>query len=190
MNNLDRAVNNDFLVVSKTLLPYLGSDRQKPIAIFIKVMELIYTINLYSDEKTVRSMSRSQDTGWERSFLNDVKNNLSPDKAYFVDAILKLTEARTLLSRQDKPEPNDYYAPSDYHLHPDDSGIPENEDFPDMMKSATSSKSKGNSSPLSSTSTSPNPEQLISSLSSMLDPKQAQLLKTLTSILMPQQSHQ
>ena len=189
MNTLDRAVNNDFLVVSKTLLPYLGSDRQKPIAIFIKVMELIYTVNLYSDENTVRSMSRSQDTGWERSFLNDVKNNLSPDKAYFVDALLKLTEARTLLSRQDPPASNNYYSPSDYHMHPTDSGIPENEDFPDMMSSGVS-KNTGNYSPSSSASANPNPEQLINSLSSMLDPNQAQLLKTLTSILMPQQSHQ
>ena len=188
MNNLDRAVNNDFLVVSKTLLPYLGSDRQRPIAIFIKVMELIYTINLYSDEKAVRSMSRSQDAGWERSFLSDVKNNLSPDKAYFVDAILKLTEARSLLSKQEQYGTNNYYSPSDYHLHPDDSGIPENEDFPDMMKPSSYSNNAGTSS--SSTSTNPNPEQLINSLSSMLDPNQAQLLKTLTSILMPQQSRQ
>ena len=46
MNNLDRSVNNDFLIVGKSLLPYLNVDRQKPVAIFIKVMELLYTVNL------------------------------------------------------------------------------------------------------------------------------------------------
>lgn len=194
MNNLDRAVNNDLLVVSKSLLPYLNMDRQKPLAIFIKVMELIYTVNLFSNEATVRSMSRSQDTGWENDFLNDVKNNLSADKAYFIDVIMKLNEAKTLLSRQEPADhPSSYYSASDYNMHPDDSGIPENAPFPDTMQSTqtTSKKSSFNNRPSQKqANTSPNPEQLISSLSSMLDPNQAQLLKMLTSLLMPQQPSQ
>lgn len=68
MTNLDRAINNDILVVSKSLLPYLNIDRQKPMAVFIKLMELVYTINLFSNEASVRSMSRSQESGWEKSF--------------------------------------------------------------------------------------------------------------------------
>lgn len=194
MNTLDRAVNNDFLVVSKSLLPYLSADRQKPIAIFIKVMELIYTVNLFSNETSVNSMSRSQETGWEKDFLNDVKGNLSEDKAYFIDVLMKLTEAKNLLTRQEhSSSTNDFYPSSDYHLHPSDSGIPENQSFPEPTASSSpektaSSKTARPQRPSSSTQgqNAPSPEQLISSLSSMLDPNQAQLLKMLTSLLMPQ----
>lgn len=193
MNNLDRAINNDLLVVSKSLLPYLNMDRQKPLAIFIKVMELIYTVNLFSNEASIRSMSRSQESGWERNFLNDVKNNLSEDKAHFIDVILKLNEAKSLLSRQDNPDSSSgYYSSSDYHMHPNDSGIPEDSPFPDMPQTTppnTSKRMDTANRPTSNTS-SPNPEQLINSLSSMLDPNQKQLLKMLTSLLMPQQPPQ
>lgn len=179
MNNLDRAINSDLLIVTKSLLPYLNVDRQKPIAIFIKVMELIYTVNLFSDENSVRSMSRTQESGWEREFLNDVKSNLNTDKAYFIDAILKLTEAKNLLThptlntQQNTPS-------ATYHLHPSDSGIPEDQPFSDAN---IPSQTKGPSSPNTASA-----DQLLHSLSSMLDPNQAQLLKMLTSLLIPQSS--
>lgn len=180
MTNLDRAINNDILVVSKSLLPYLNIDRQKPVAVFIKVMELIYTINLFSNESTVRSLSRSQDAGWEKSFLNDVKANLGADKAYFVDAILKLAEARDLLSKSEPPVDTPSNEP-EYHLHPLDSGVLETQPFPDQVtqsdqkvtKAAPNTNQKNNG---------PSPEQIINSLSSMLDPNQAQLLKVLASM--------
>ncbi|MBE6023856.1 MAG: hypothetical protein E7231_11610 [Cellulosilyticum sp.] len=183
MTNFDRAINNDVLIVSKSLLPYLNIDRQKPMAIFIKAMELMYTVNLFSNEASVRSMSRTQETGWEKSFLNDVKSNLGDDKAYFIDAILKLSEARDLLTHLDTPKPptND----PEYHLHPLDSGILETMPFPDESAAnlhnhtAPPSSAKKANSPSSS---GPSPEQIINGLSSMLDPNQAQLLKVFASL--------
>lgn len=184
MNNLDRSVNNDFLIVGKSLLPYLNVDRQKPVAIFIKVMELLYTVNLFSNEASVRSMTRSQETGWEKDFLNDVKSNLSEDKAYFIDAILKLTEAHNLLRKQSTPSENDpFYSSNDYNLHPLDSGIPENQPFTDETPLGTANKPQRAP---NTKQNGPNPEQVIGALSSMLDPSQAQLLKMLTTLLMPQ----
>ncbi|MBP3888528.1 MAG: hypothetical protein J6F30_12955 [Cellulosilyticum sp.] len=181
MTNLDRAINNDILVVSKSLLPYLNIDRQKPVAVFIKVMELIYTVNLFSNETTVRSLSRSQDMGWEKSFLNDLKTNLGSEKAYFVDAILKLAEARDLLSQTEST--NDTPREPEYHLHALDSGVLENEPFPDQVISpeTKSSASKAKAAPPPK-SVGPSPEQIINGLSSMLDPNQAQLLKVLASM--------
>ncbi|MBQ1274113.1 MAG: hypothetical protein U0L26_06525 [Cellulosilyticum sp.] len=181
MTNLDRAINNDILVVSKSLLPYLNIDRQKPMAVFIKLMELVYTINLFSNEASVRSMSRSQESGWEKSFLNDVKANLGDDKAYFVDVILKLAEAKDLLA---KPEPSTS-RPSqntpEYHLHPLDSGTLEDAPFPDEKTAPSTPKSTPppNTPPKSA---GPSPEQIINGLSSMLDPNQAQLLKVIASM--------
>lgn len=183
MNNLDRAINNEFLIVSKSLLPYLNVDRQKSVALIIKVVELIYTLNLFSNETSVRSMSRSQEIGWEKDFLTDVRNNLPSDKAYFVDAILKLTEARTLLRRS-----NDSTPPSspEYHLHPSDSGILDSVPFEtDSNSSSYDTKENKQSSPKENgpSTSSPSPEQLINGLSSLLDPNQTQLLKLISSFL-------
>lgn len=184
MNNLDRAINNEFLIVSKSLLPYLNVDRQKSVALFIKAMELVYTVNLFSNETSVRSMSRSQETGWEKDFLKDVRNNLPSDKAYFVDVILKLTEARTLLNRQTDSNAS---SEPEYHLHPADSGILNTEPFEsDSGISSHNSKEKNNYSPVNENTSSnplPSPDQFISGLSSLLDPNQTQLLKLISSFL-------
>lgn len=175
MSTLDRAVNNDALMISKSLLPYLKPDRQKPVAVLIKAMELMYTINLYSSEDFVRSMSRSQETGWERNFLTDVKQNLSSDKAYFIDAILKLTEAKDLLSTRNHS--NDQEEPS-YSLHASDSGILEDQPFTPAAAAATPKPTSAENQ-----ASSPNPSQIIDKLSPLLDPNQVQLLKLLSGFI-------
>ncbi len=176
MNTLDRAVNNDLLRVSKSLLPYLHMDHQRPVAILIKAMELIFTIDLYSKEDFVRSMTRSQETGWEKDFLNDVKTNLSSDKAYFIDAILKLTEAKDLLNTR-RSSDNAQNSPT-YSLHESDSGILEEMPFEAPASSKASPASNSNTS-----NTSPNPTQIIDKLSPLLEPNQVQLLKLLSGLM-------
>lgn len=185
MNNLDRAVNNEFLIVSKSLLPYLNIDKQRSVAIFIKVMELIYTVNLFSNETSVRSMSRSQETGWEKDFLKDVRNNLSPDKAYFIDAILKLTEVRDLLVQPDNPSLEHSSTSSEYHLHPNDSGILNDIPFPKDTDSNEAPQVASSPTPKQTSNSMPSPEQLINGLSSFLDSNQTQLLKTISSLFTP-----
>lgn len=185
MNNLDRAVNNEFLIVSKSLLPYLNIDKQRSVAIFIKVMELVYTVNLFSNETSVRSMSRSQETGWEKDFLKDVRNNLPSDKAYFVDAILKLTEVKDLLTSEERVSTDSTSTTSNYHLHPSDSGILDNTPFPTHSEEQTSEPISPSSTKTPSSTSMTSPEQLISGLSSFLDPNQTQLLKAISSLLIP-----
>lgn len=186
MNNLDRAVNNELLIVSKSLLPYLNLDKQRTAAIFIKVIELVYTMSLFSDETTVRSMSRSQETGWEKDFLNDVKGNLSNDKAYFIDVILKLTEAKDLLTRSPDGPSHSASNEPEYHLHAGDSGFLNDMPFPqDEAASPTPAPSSSSEKTAKSSSNGPSPEQLISGLSSLLDPNQTQLLKMLSSLFKP-----
>lgn len=186
MNNLDRAVNNDFLIVSKSLLPYLNIDKQRTVAILIKAMELIYTAHLFSNETSVRSLSRSQEVGWEKDFLRDLRGNLSSDKAYFVDAILKLTEAKDLLTRQDDSSTEPSPVAPEYHLHPSDSGILDDTPFSETPDSQNSTQTSSSPSPQNTPPTSmPSPEQLINGLSSFLDPSQTQLLKAISSLLIP-----
>lgn len=173
MNPLDRAVNNDFIIISKSLLPYLSLDKQKTAAILIKAVELIYTINTFSNESYVRSISRSPHTGWEKEFLQDVKNNLTSDKAYVIDAILKISEARDLLKTQTSSNASEEPR---YTLNENDSGILESSPFPP----ATTESAEP-----SETTSMPSPDQLINGLSSLLDPKQAQLLKALSTLFKP-----
>ena len=121
-------------------------------------------------------MTRSQDTGWERDFLNDVKTNLSTDKAYFIDAILKLTEAKELLGSRNVPDPQE--APT-YALHESDSGILEDMPF----ESPSPSKAPASTSSTTNTTSSPNPGQIIDKLSPLLEPNQVQLLKLLSGFM-------
>lgn len=98
MSVLDSVTNNDFLRISKSLIPYLDTDKQKAAAIFIKTFELMSTIDLFSREEFLRSITKPRDMGWEKNLLSDIRSNLSDDRAYFIDAILKLSEFRELFA--------------------------------------------------------------------------------------------
>ena len=159
MSSLDRAVNNDFLMISKSLIPYLPPENQKSLAIFIKTFELMHTLDLFSRDDFVRSMSRSHEVGWEKDFLKDVRKNLSGDRGYFIDAILKLTEVRDLI---DNHTPRDTFTPPSPTV---------NEPVQDINTTP----------PTENAST--NPTEVIDKLSSILEPNQAQLLKILSSFM-------
>lgn len=173
---LDRAVNNDVLLVTKALLPYLSPDTQRPIAILVKAMELMFTVNLYSQEDAVRSMTRSHTEGWEKDFLNDVKKNLSKDRAYFIDAILKLTEVKDLLTHTSQMMARDETASL---FEEDEAPAPAPPIAPISLANLAGTPNA--TSP--TTGTSPNPDQLIDSLSPLLEPSQVQLLKVLSTFI-------
>lgn len=160
MNSLDRAVNSDFVVITKSLIPYLDADNQKSIAVFVKTFELLYTIDLFSREEFVRSVSVSHDTGWEKSFLKDLRTNLSDDRGSFIDTLLKLTELKDLilplasgLSQQTRP-----FEETDFSISP-----------PPANSSATPPP--------------PNPDDIMGKFSNILEPNQLQLLKMLSSFI-------
>lgn len=159
MISLDRAVNNDFLMISKSLIPYLPVERQKSLAIFVKTFELMQTIDLFSRDDFVRSMSRSHEAGWEKDFLKDVRQNLSGDRGYFIDAILKLTEVRDLINNH--PAQDNFTPP-----------VPTNTESLEETDSSTSASNN----PI-------NPTEVINKLSTILEPNQVQLLKILSSFM-------
>lgn len=160
MVSLDRAINNDFLTISKSLIPYLPLERQKSLAIFVKTFELMQTINLFSRDDVVHSMSRSHEAGWEKEFLKDVRQNLSGDRGYFIDALLKLTEVRDLIDNH--PTENNYVTPTPI-VEPYQNNTPQ-----------TAPPNNGPSI---------NPADVIDKLSTMLEPNQVQLLKVLSSFM-------
>ena len=165
MSSLDRAVNNDFLMISKTLIPYLPPENQKFLAICVKTFELMHTIDLFSRDDFVRSMSRSHENGWEKEFLKDVRKNLSGDRGYFIDAILKLTEVRDLINS---------------HRN-DNNFIPPTTSTEATTISPTTSPSTSDEKSTSSPTL--NPTEVIDKLSTMLEPNQVQLLKVISSFM-------
>ena len=189
MNALDRAINTDMLTVSKSFLPYLNMDYQKPLAILIKAIELMYTVNLYSKEDSLNCMTRSLDTGWEREFLNEVKSNLSKDKAYFIDVALKISEAKDILNMASNTRDtntktssfttaanDEYYNGNSNSSHYNQNNYkPNNKDEsnnydPNPIQNTQKSNSSG-------------PDQIIDKLSPMLEPGQLQLLKMLSGMM-------
>ena len=165
MSSLDRAINNDFLTISKSLVPYLPSENQRSLAIFIKTFELMHTIDLFSRDDFVRSMSRSHETGWEKDFLHDVRQNLSGDRGYFIDALLKLTEVRDLFDSHNTTNAN-FVPPK-----------------PDVVDDISIVSPEPSPTPLEKSGPGLNPADIVDKLSNMLEPNQVQILKVLTSFM-------
>ena len=160
MSSLDSAMNNDFLMISKSIVPYLDADKQRSVAVFIKAFELMSTIDLFSKEEFVRSISKPRDAGWEKNFLGDIRANLSDDRGYFIDAILKISEMRDMLVTKNN----------------------------DNINPVASTYSTPNTSPPQSTSKDTshapnNAAQMIDKLSSVLEPNQLQILKMLSAFI-------
>lgn len=156
MRSLDAATNNDFLMISKSLVPYLDADKQRAVAIFIKSFELISTIDLFSKEEFVRSITQPRKEGWEKQFLSDIKANLSDDRAYFIDAILKLSEVRDLLGVKSSDTPTF-------------STLSANPPPPNPSSNTNSSSNKAT--------------EVIDKLSGVLEPNQIQILKVLSAFI-------
>ncbi|ONI37556.1 hypothetical protein AN639_07935 [Candidatus Epulonipiscium fishelsonii] len=96
MNDLDRCVNSEFMRVCKCVVPYLEQPVQKNVAIGLKVLELINTVNFYKGLDG--SLNRYREENWETTLLQEIKKNLEPEKVYLIDALIKITELNNILS--------------------------------------------------------------------------------------------
>ncbi|MDF2612982.1 MAG: hypothetical protein K0S71_768 [Clostridia bacterium] len=164
MSSFDSAVNNDFLMISKSLVPYLDADKQKAVAIFIKAFELMSTIDLFSKEEFVRSITKPRDPGWEKSFLSDIREIISDDRGFFIDAVLKLSEVRELLAVKNNEQSTSAYTAS----YPAESAIPTQNTAPPNSQANNMSN---------------NSAQILDKLSGVLDPNQMQILKMLSAFI-------
>lgn len=104
-NHLDDTVNSEFMRVCKCMIPYLDRDIQKNAAVGLKFLELINTINAYSNDTMISDLSLTRQGNWEHNLLSDVRSNLSPEKAYIIDALMKLKEFRSILETKDTDAP-------------------------------------------------------------------------------------
>lgn len=167
-NPLDDKVNSEFMRVCKCMIPYLDRDVQKNIAVGLKFLELVNTINAYNDESIVNEISLTRQSNWEDDLLHSVRSNLSPEKAYIIDAVMKLKEVRSIMSAKT----------TDSSLFPSD----------DQSESRYQT-SLYNDSPLDANPPQPanpssiSPASILQAVSPLLDDNQKQLLNLFTTFL-------
>ena len=81
-NPLDETVNTELMRVCKCVIPYLDRNVQKNVAIGLKFLELVNTINVYKEDNELDSSMTLERTGtWEEDLLRSIRGNLSSEKA-------------------------------------------------------------------------------------------------------------
>ena len=170
-NRLDDQVNTEFMRVCKCVLPYLDRGMQKNLAISLKALELISVMQLYNSDSPVTEVPLMRSENWERTLLNDVRNNLDSDKTYLIDALMKLSEFRSIMSQTSKNTDSETAEP--IHFHSEDTHPIE----PTRDEPASSTPPPPSSSP--------NPTDMLNAISPLLDDKQKQMLNLLSTFLKP-----
>lgn len=192
-NNFDRHVNTDLMRVCKCVIPYLDRDTQKTVAIGLKIVELINTINIYNDENIIGEMSLTRGDHWESDLLQSVRSNLSPEKAYLIDAVLKLKEVRSIMNatKSDSmppPFPNPTSCESDYQpsFYTDNAPPFQSSFYTDDAPSSRTDPEPSPSPvppPKSPNTSGPSPASLIQAVAPLLDDNQKQLLNLFAGFL-------
>lgn len=173
-NQLDTHVNTEWMRVCKCVLPYLDRQTQRNVAISLKFMELMSVMQLYSDNNntTLDPISLTRSDHWENDLLHSVRSNLSPDKAFIVDALMKLGEVKNILAEHNQP-PTEPAPPASPPLFADE--IEEAPVFPSSFPPPFPSPDQS--------SNTMNPSAMLDKLAPLLDDNQRQMLKLFTSFM-------
>lgn len=199
-NPLDQEVNTELMRVCKCIIPYLDRGTQKNVAIGLKFLELVNTINTYSNTMNLsRSLSLERQGNWENELLHNVKSNLSPEKAYLIDALMKLQEFRSIVAvkETDSPKPSapvESFVDEPLPSEPIKSTATKSTHAPRRRKPTQKNTFKPDvntlfepeierTQPASSAQNAINPAQLFQALSPMLDDKQKQMLTMFSTLL-------
>lgn len=166
-NHLDDTVNSELMRVCKCMIPYLDRDIQKNMAIGLKFLELVNTINAYNDENVIQGLSLTRQDHWEDDLLHSVRSNISPEKAYLIDAVMKLKEVRSIMSNKD----------TQTALFP--SSTADDTRFQPSFYNNDNLASEPNTSQVN-TPASPLPASILQAISPLLDDNQRQLLNLFT----------
>lgn len=158
-NPLDSHVNSEWMRICKCVLPYLDRNLQRNLAVSLKFMELMSVLQLYSNTSTLDPISLTRSTHWEKELLSSIRSALSPDKAFMIDAMLKLSEAKHILADHNESNKQDI-----------------SEDIPLNPSIVPSPKEQNNSF---------SAESMMDTLSPLLDDNQKQLIKLFTSFMKP-----
>lgn len=182
-NQLDDQVNSELMRVCKCVLPYLDRGMQKNLAVSLKVLELISAVQLYNSEPAVSEVPLMRGENWENKLLSDVRHNLDPDKAYIVDALMKLGEFRNIMSRM---QSNESASPINFDTAPAPDATQPEFTMPDFTTPDFNQReSNQNESTNTPKSNSPSPADMINAFSPLLDDKQKQMINLLSAFMKP-----
>lgn len=179
-NPLDQEVNTELMRVCKCVIPYLDRGVQKNVAIGLKFLELVNTINAYGDPlNSNNSISLTRQGHWQEDLLRSVRSNLSPDKAYLIDAVIKLQEFKSILNTKDTGSSIPTTL-SSYEPEPSFEQAPQFEPFSDLSREVPKNEKVP---PKSQTSSGPSPANILQMLSPLLDDNQKQLFNAFASLM-------
>lgn len=189
-NPLDESVNTELMRVCKCVVPYLDRNVQKNVAIGIKFLELVNTINTFNDATPLSpQLSLTRQGNWQDDLLQDIRSNLSSEKAYLIDAMLKLQQVKSILNVKDSMSEshttpsNAFVPPSDTPTHivpPPDVPL----FFPDSNYQRPDHESYfDKSQPSPPQGSGPSPAAFLQALSPMLDDNQRQMLTLLSTFM-------
>lgn len=177
-NQLDDQVNSELMRVCKCVLPYLDRGMQKNLAVSLKVLELISAIQLYSSETAVSEVPLMRGENWENKLLSDVRHNLDSDKAYIVDALMKLGEFRNIMNHMQNTETA---SPVQFDTAPTSDTTQPQFTAP-IFNTEESNRPEPSNAP---NSNSPNPADMLNAFAPLLDDKQKQMLNLLSVFMKP-----
>lgn len=189
-NQLDDQVNTELMRVCKSVLPYLDRGMQKNLAISLKLLEFISVVQLYNNNASTiePEVSMMRGENWENKLLTDIRGSLNPDKTYIIDALMKLSEVKNILSQMDRSSDS---TPSSANFEIEPEPLPASESSPfnfanffkDMVPPQSSTTS--DPPPASNKSSGPNPADMLNALSPLLDDKQRQMINLLSAFMKP-----
>jgi hypothetical protein len=173
--------------VCKCILPYLERSTQKNLAISLKVMELMSVVQLYQKEPTLDPISLTREGSWEKELLRNVRSSLSPDKAFIIDAVLKISEAKSILNQHTTSGSNQPTSASQTFSQTNDSST--GKDPLTIYKPSEFSPIEDfEKEPIDTSSKAPssqgfNPMDMIEKLSPLLDDNQRQMINLFTAFM-------
>ncbi len=88
-NSFDSLIQNDRLRILKAALPYVQLSDQRTLSLYVKVLELKNTMELFNkDEETLSACSLQKKNGNVLELLQDIRKYCPPDKQDAIDQIL------------------------------------------------------------------------------------------------------
>ncbi len=184
-NAFDDSINTELMRVCKCVIPYLDRDVQRNVAVGLKFLELMNTINNYADTSPlVSDFSMARQGNWQHDLLRDVRSSLSPDKAHLVDMFMKFQELKPLFNMGTSGyAANPFTSSTEPPSEADPTITPPNDE--PLFASPTGTDDFDTTDyfepdpPQSNTSA----ENLLDTLTPMLDPKQQQMLSLLSTFM-------
>lgn len=92
-NAIDSLIQDNHLCILKAALPYLELRGQRPLSIYVKLLELKNTFSLFQqDEETLSACALQKKNGNILDLLQDIRGFCPPDRQESIDQILNFAK--------------------------------------------------------------------------------------------------